>query len=251
MTEKEIIIRNREFFLTELVGEDLYQFAYKNIGIDYALALEGEISPYISKLISRSHYFYNQIGKRTEIEILRELVYSRIVENVLMREYPTMELSGTDSENLITNVSNYFPDFRSSIDGTLYEVISSYTYYKEYNHQFIRKGKMDYLMKLSANKRVYLIFVDVNFKRMMLIKVEPSIKKMDVDVVETEQGYTINLPYSKWFPIYRAENPFLPNEEYPLYEVAEICEKYYEIQRKKYTVPSCGIDLQDAFAYTE
>lgn len=201
LKRKEIDEKVKSAIVQAFVGEELKGFVENNIGIDFRKILEGEITPYVQKLINQSFYYEFQKGNRTDLEFVRELIYSRCVELKLAQNWgDVLLLDGSDKDCLITRYTNHRSDFKVLHRNEYYEVVSCYSGHFGHLHSlYLSSGKMEALMNNAKKNIQYLIAVDVMFQEYYILEIRsdidemPYVKKIGVE----DGGYYLSLKGAK------------------------------------------------------
>lgn len=192
------------------VGEELLGFVEEKLGIDFRKVLEGELTPYVQNLIDNSSYFNVQKGNRTDLQMVKELIYSRCVELRLLEKWKKqmVVLNGSDKECLITRYATNASDMWEVGTANYYEVMSTYTgYCLNTEKLFIGKGKMQKLCEHAKISNQYLLVVDVLFRRYCFVPLRGNIHEMDyVSPAAAGNGYNINLEGVDWFKLEEEED---------------------------------------------
>lgn len=202
MTTRQILERNKRIFTELFIKEDLDTFVERHLGIDYKLALQGTLTPYIQYLISQSFYFEGQKSGRTDLELVKELIYSRCVELRLLEKWGRgIVFNGSDKDNLITKFASNRADLWEIGTNNYYEVMSTYVgMFHNKESVFITKGKMENLCHYAATTNQYLIAVDVMFQRYCFVKIDEDVHKMKgVEEMLLGKGYILSLKNATWY----------------------------------------------------
>lgn len=210
MLRKETLELCKFQSVENFVGTELLTFVEQRIGIDFRKALEGEITPYVQNLINNSYYFNTQKGNRTDLQMVKELVYSRCVEMRLLEKWKEkmIVLNGSDKDCLITRYATNASDMWEIGTSNYYEVISTYKgYCLNSENLYIGKGKMQRLCEHAKNNNQYLVVVDVLFRKYCFIPLRGNIYEMDyVEVSPLGSGYNISLEGVDWFMLEEKED---------------------------------------------
>lgn len=163
----EIQEKMKRKIIEGIIEAPIIPYVRDNIGMDYAYLLEyNELTPYLEKKIRDSNTFKNITNSRSDIQLCKELVYSRTVENRILDYFnKDVVLCGTDKDSIISSYATHFPD--------MYSI--SYNYYIEnimsFSSAFIRKmtiflprKKFEYLQNFSADRKVCLFVYDIAYK---------------------------------------------------------------------------------------
>lgn len=203
MLKRETMEQCKFQTVENFVEKELLSFVEEKLGIDFRKALEGELTPYVQNLIDNSFYFNAQKGCRTDLQMVKELIYSRCVELRLIEKWKRqmVVLNGSDRDCLITRYATNASDLWEVGTSNYYEVISTYKGYCLNNENlYIGKGKMQKLCEHAKTSNQYLVVVDVLFKRYCFVPVRENINDMDyVSAVVLGGGYSVNLEGVDWF----------------------------------------------------
>ena len=186
------------------IGEGIYNFVERNLGIDWRILLEEKrITPYIQKLIDNSKYLGFQLNGRTEIEAISQLIYSRCIELRLIQKWDgKVKLNGTDRELLITEYSSYRPDCREVDCDYYYEIISTYNGQFILNHfLYVREEKIKFLCDFAKSHHIFIVCVDVLSKKYCFVPVKQDLEDMDNASTLPFNGVQVDLSTVDWFSL--------------------------------------------------
>lgn len=210
MLKRETMEQCKFQTVENFVEKELLSFVEEKLGIDFRKALEGELTPYVQNLIDNSFYFNAQKGCRTDLQMVKELIYSRCVELRLIEKWKRqmVVLNGSDRDCLITRYATNASDLWEVGTSNYYEVISTYKGYCLNNENlYIGKGKMQKLCEHAKTSNQYLVVVDVLFKRYCFVPVRENISDMDyVSAAVLGGGYNVNLEGVDWFRLDEEED---------------------------------------------
>ena len=207
--EQKLLLDNKLYFLERCINKNVVDATEAYLGIDFALLMrDGEITQYVNRLIENSSSFVYQSHSRDKVKFIKELIMSRLVELSIQQEYPELEFNGTDKAIIISDYASYRPDFHSELSDIYYEVMSSYHIDIKAKGVYIYKKKLEYLMRLSKSKRVYIMLVDVVFKRFRLLEIRENIEDMNATFAD-KGNYFYICPESEYCPIYIEDNVLL------------------------------------------
>jgi len=210
MLRKETLELCKFQTVENFVGKELYGFVEERLGIDFRKALEGEITPYVQNLIDNSYYFDVQKGSRTDLQMVKELVYSRCVELRLLEKWKKqmVVLNGSDKDCLITRYASNASDMWEVGTSNYYEIMSTYKgYCLNSENLYISKGKLQKLSEHAKNSIQYLVVVDVLFRKYCFIPVRGNISEMDyVEPSPLGNGYNVSLEGVDWFMLEEEED---------------------------------------------
>lgn len=178
---KEIDERVKFSIVEAFVEEELLSFVEENLGIDWRIVLEEEkITPYIQRLIDQSFYFEFQKNGRTELEFVKELIYSRCIELKLKKTWGDLLIfNGSDKDCLITQFTNTRSDFRMLNSNSYFEVISNYNgHFSQSKSFYLSTGKMEALMVNASKNLQYVLAVDVLFKSYYIVEIRSDLEEM-------------------------------------------------------------------------
>lgn len=211
MTRQEVMELQKKAAIEAFVGENIYEYTELKLGLDYRVALEeNRLTSYIKNLISESKYFGLQSKGRDEIELVNQLICSRLIECRLLEKWAgKVKLNGTDKDKLITEFSTYLPDLKESCYDTsdyYYEVISTFNNTFVLNHTlYVREGKINYLREFSKTHNVYIVAVDVLAQMYCFIPVTPDFDTNTNVKKSSSYGYHIDLKDAEWFSLYESD----------------------------------------------
>lgn len=203
MNSNLISYRNRIFFLKEFLEVDnLGDYIGSYLGEDFRrVHEEGIITPYIENLMKESAAFKYQKQGREDIEILRELIYSRCVEHYLMAYFGDLALCGSDKDCILTKYSTHFPDLKSK-DGNYYEVVCcSFGQFSFRNYITITESKLNYLCDFSSKNKTYLLLVDIMYCRYWKIEILPNFEGTPINSTENKLNHIIKIPINEIEPM--------------------------------------------------
>lgn len=184
------------------IGENITDYVEKKLGIDYRIAIEEKrLTAYIRGLIDSSQYFQTQLKGREKVDVVNQLICSRVIEHRLLDKWKgKVRLNGSDKDKLITEYSSYLPDLKEVAGSNYYEVISTFNGNFVLNSTlFVRDGKLNYLMEFAKTHKVYIVAVDVLAKTYCFIPIKPDIEAMDYVTAGASLGYQIDLKDIDWF----------------------------------------------------
>lgn len=211
MKRQEVMKLQTRAAIEAFIGDNIEQYTENKLGIDWRIVLEERrITPYIRNLINQSKYFSRQCGDREEVEVIEQLIYSRLIECRLLEKWgDKAKLNGTDSEKLITEYSSYSPDIKESVPGAedyYYEVISTFHGAFILNSVLsVREGKLNYLVNFAKLHNVYIVAVDVLAKRYCFIPIRGDFNEMDYVRKGALYGYSIDLRDLEWFSLLESD----------------------------------------------
>ena len=213
MTQKQILERNKRIFTELFIGADIMDYTEQHLGIDYRIALQGELTPYIKYLISQSWYFDTQKGERSDLQMVQELIYSRCIELYLLEKWGgKLVLNGSDKDSLITRFATNQSDMWEFGSNNYYEVISTYggTFINK-GYVFISKPKFENLRKSASTVNQYIIAVDVMYQKYCFLPINADIHLMKyAKELPLKDGYNLSLEGLEWFDI--NENDIITGE---------------------------------------
>lgn len=186
------------------IGEDLEQYVEMHLGLDWKKALNGELTPYVRKLIDQSFYFESQRGTRTELQFVQELIYSRCIELKLIDSwFYRITLNGSDKDCLITKISTNASDFWEINTNNYYEVVSNYHgVFVNKENFYITKGKLLNLCESAKHHNQYILAVDVLYKSYCFLPILPNLDDMDYITEHTwGEGFSISLKGREWLQL--------------------------------------------------
>lgn len=200
MNSKEINEQFKLRVVEAFIGEDIIPFVERNLGIDWCRALEGEITPYVRMLIDKSFYFDAQRRDRSEIQFIKELIYSRCIELKLIESwFYRLTLAGSDKDCLITTYSNNNSDFWEINTNNYIEVISTYTgSFISRQLIYIPQKKFEHLCESAKTHNQYILAVDVLHKSYAFVPILADVEKMDYVVDQLLGSYVISLKGIDW-----------------------------------------------------
>lgn len=201
MKAKQMNEQLKQQVIEAFIGENLEQFVVKHLGLDWKKALNGDITPYVQKLIDESFYFDAQRGNRSDLQFVQELIYSRCIELKLIESwFYRLALNGSDKDCLITKISTNASDFWEINTDNYYEVISNYHgVFVNKENFYVAKGKLLNLCENAKYHTQYIIAVDVLYKSYCFIPILSSPDKMEyVSEQILGGGYSISLKEREW-----------------------------------------------------
>lgn len=204
MKRKELMELQKMAAIEEFVGENLYDYIEKKIGLDWRKVIEEkEITPFIQNLMDESLYFEYQLRDRETIDVLSQLVFSRCIEFRLLDKWKGKAiLTGTDKDQLITKFSSHYPDIREISGNYFYEVVTTYNGQFMLNSKiYIGKEKMDYLVNFAKSHNLFLVGVDVLAKGYFFVPIKNSYEKMPYVGKGVLTGYSIDIKDIDWFSL--------------------------------------------------
>lgn len=208
MNRDEVLCQNKHFIIESFIGEDVYDYIEKNLGIDWRIAYEEErLTPYIENLLEASKYLGNQLKSRNNIDIVKELICSRVIEMRLIEKWKDSEvcLNGSDKDKLITEYSSYAPDLRQRRTDNYFEVISNYSgKFISNQYMYVRQDKINYLMEFANYHTVYIVAVDVLYKKYTFIPINSKTKFKHMERPNF-YGVTIDLINAEWVSLYEKD----------------------------------------------
>lgn len=200
MNSKELNEKFKLRVVEAFIGEDLMPFVERNLGIDWCKALEGEITPYVRGLIDKSYYFDFQRRDRTEIQFIKELIYSRCIELKLIESnFFRLTLNGSDKDCLITTISTNASDFHEINTSNYIEVISTYNgSFISRELLYVPKSKFENLCESAKKHNQYILAVDVLHKSYCFVPILEDAEKMDYVIDQFLGSYVISLKGMEW-----------------------------------------------------
>ncbi len=211
MKRQEVMKLQTRAAIEAFIGTDLAEYAENKLGLDWRVVVEeGRITPYIRNLINQSKYFTKQCGDRKEVEVVEQLIYSRLIECRLLDKWgDKARLNGTDSDKLITEYSSYSPDIKETgVDSEdyYYEVISTFHGGFLLNSGItVREGKINYLINFARGHNVYIVAVDVLAKVYCFVPIRGSYDEMSYVTKAALFGYHIDLKDLEWFSLWESD----------------------------------------------
>lgn len=210
MIRKETLEMCKYQAVESFVGQELLGFVERRIGIDFRKALEGEITPYVQSLIDKSIYFESQKAGRTDLQLIKELIYSRCIEFRLLDKWKerNVVLNGSDKDCLITLLSSNNPDMWEMGTDNYYEVVGCHNGFCINQERYVMgKAKMMKLCENAKKHNQYLVVVDVLYHKYCFLPLRENVNEMDyVELSPFGSGYNINLKGVDWFLLEEKED---------------------------------------------
>lgn len=203
--------KSKELLIESLTGYSFEKIVKKKFPEYLEIFKEKEIS--LNKDLSV------KMDKRTSNEYIKELIYGWIIEDFLIHylsgENISLEKNGSDKERKVLRNSQVTSseDIYCKINNkpTYIEVISDFkSFWKKTGKAHLRQKKLPNLLKRSKKEDVYILFVDIENKKMGLLKIDSNTMYKYIDSHPSYGGkevYEITVPILK-----NMEKEFLSRE---------------------------------------
>ena len=181
--------------LEEMVGENLYQYCKGKLGETAAEILNNRLEESAEKWLQEEGQAHRK-DSRDNIEFAKALVLDKIILHWLKDYFEEvhgaeLELNGCDKDKYLVNHKvTCEPDFKLKADEDIYiEEITNYTgFVKKTGALHLRATKGEYLKRLSKEKKVYLMVLDVPSRSYVLVPVTNQLPMYHIEQLASFGG---------------------------------------------------------------
>lgn len=199
--------------LEEMVGENLYQYCQDKLGEKAAEILKGHLEEEAVKWLQEEGQVYRK-DNRDSIEFAKSLILDKIILHWIKDYFhkihgAELELNGCDKEEyLINHKVTCAPDFKLKGREDIYiEEITNYTgFVKKTGALHLRATKGEYLKKLSKEKKVYLMVLDVPSRSYVLVPMTEDLPMYHIEQLASFGGKSA-------YGLDIGDYPFLPLDD--------------------------------------
>ena len=181
--------------LEEMVGKNLYQYCKGKLGEKAAEILNGHLEEDAVKWLQEESQVYRK-DNRDNIEFAKSLILDKIILHWIKDYFykihrVELELNGCDKDKyLINHKVTCAPDFKLKGDEDIYiEEITNYTgFVKKTGALHLRATKGEYLKRLSKEKKVYLMVLDVPSRSYVLVPMTDELPMYHIEQLASFGG---------------------------------------------------------------
>lgn len=181
--------------LEEMVGENLYNYCKGKLGKEAAEILKGRLAEESVQWLEKEEQSYRK-DDRNNIEFAKALILDKIILHWLKDYFEEtqgaqLELNGCDKDRyLINHKVSCASDFKLKTDEDIYiEEITNYTgFVKKTGALQLRESKGEYLKRLSREKKVYLMVLDVPSRSYVLVPVTEKLPMYHIEKLASFGG---------------------------------------------------------------